>query len=47
MDPYEFTETHLGQSVPYATHVGVEIASCTATARLEQRRELVFLHNSA
>lgn len=42
MDPYEMIKTHLGQSVPYATHTGVELLEISdgqATARLPQRDE--------
>ncbi|WP_299030586.1 DUF4442 domain-containing protein [uncultured Sulfitobacter sp.] len=42
MDPYEMIKAHLGQSVPYATHTGVELIEVgdgIATARLDQRSE--------
>ncbi|MEP1768211.1 MAG: DUF4442 domain-containing protein [Sulfitobacter sp.] len=42
MDPYEMIKAHLGEAVPFASHVGVEllhIADGLATAQLEQRRE--------
>ena len=42
MDPYEMIKAHLGRSVPYATHTGVELLDVgdgLATARLVQRME--------
>jgi len=42
MNPYEMIKAHLGEAVPFANHVGVELLEITdgmATAQLEQRRE--------
>ena len=42
MSPYEMIKTGVAETVPFATHTGVELISLgdgTATARLEQRAE--------
>ncbi len=42
MNPYEMIKTHLGQAIPFANHVGVElleIGDGVASAALDQRTE--------
>lgn len=42
MTPYDMIKAHLGQAIPFANHVGVElleISDGAATARMEQRPE--------